>query len=322
MKGNTSKLTEEDITEYLKSINRHNDKKFREWFNERLDPSGKRIDAKTCNLIYSIKEHIDSDKDFIQLIIAEEGQGKTICGLQLANFYDPVGFDCTSIVYNIQDIARLMKEITEDKINNKQGKKVIVIDEGNEVLFSRSAMSSSSKLLVRFFALCRQLNLYIIICIPNLWTADKYIVQHRVKSLIHITARGKFTCYNSKYIKMIAKVGAVDKNINKVRVPRDGFYKGYYSKTLPSYFDYDKYLELKHNHMKNFVQQLNDFADSVDINKKDESEWVSLTNAKKILPIHREKMIEMVNNNELDGKKMGGKWFIRRSSLLNPKGSK
>ena len=80
---------------------------------------------------------------------------------------------------------------------------MFVLDEGNLFLFSRESMSDSNRNMVKLFALMRQRNACIILNVPNFFTVDSYVRDHRVGTLNYLHARGKYQCFVRKAIKII-----------------------------------------------------------------------------------------------------------------------
>ena len=64
-------------------------------------------------------------------------------------------------------------------------------------------MTRDVKTIIKIFTACRQYNLFICINSPSLQIIDKYIREHRVKTVSKVTSRGNFKFWGQKKTKQI-----------------------------------------------------------------------------------------------------------------------
>ncbi len=68
-------------------------------------------------------------------------------------------------------------------------------------------MTKTNTTLVQALMISRAKNYIIVLCIPNFFMLDKYIRDHRVNCLIHITKRGKYWFYDRNKAEQLSKKG-------------------------------------------------------------------------------------------------------------------
>ena len=246
--------------------------------------------------------------DHVAVIAGGEGMGKTTFAIKMACAIDE-NFSEENILYGPERLPGLL----EDLMNNEVKGKVIILDEGNMFLFSREAMSGGNKMMVKLLSICRQLNICLIINVPNFFTIDTYIREHRVKSLTMIYRRGYARVYNSKYLKLISVQGSKLKNVLGVKVSYDGWFDTTYSNSFPPLINEANYLKLKNEHMRGFLQDLRDSIS--DMTKKNDGGFLAVSEIRGILPVSRHTITKRIETGDWEGKKIGGKWFMKRTEL-------
>lgn len=121
---------------------------------------------------------LKKDKDKVFIIDGREGTGKSTLAQQLAMNLDP-DFNINKIVFT----ADQFKEVIRSP-ERKKGD-CIILDEAYFSINSRSAMTNVNKSLVGLATEMRQLNLFIIICLPTYFDLDRYFALFRTDVLIH-----------------------------------------------------------------------------------------------------------------------------------------
>lgn len=244
--------------------------------------------------------------DHFMVIEGKEGVGKSTLGAQTAAVID-LNFNKSKVCYSPLKFLRGLKTA-------KRGD-VFLLDEGNLFLFSRNAMTDGNKDMVVLFALMRQRGVCVIICVPNFFTLDSYVREHRVATLAAICNRGNFKCITvDRSIKTISKEGAKkSRSVFAVRVPYGTFYEAGNNSKFPVINDLNEesYLEEKAETFDEFLEELEHKA----MSKDGASEWVPLNEVSKYVPVSKQTLYRMVKNQKIESKQFGGKWFISRSAL-------
>lgn len=139
----------------------------------------------------------------------------------------------------------------------------IILDEGNLFLLSRDAMSSQNKDALRLFALMRQKRLITIICVPNFFTLDTYVREHRVDTLFHIFRQSKtmarYICVTRPdALRQISKDGRVNKQVMGHDLPDGSYFLGRAMPRFPKLNDIDEtfYKVKKADHFNQFLDDL------------------------------------------------------------------
>jgi hypothetical protein len=289
------------------------DKKFYKWLLTRDYMGRKQMTGLLWRRAYSIWDNINNkDRDHFAVISGEEGSGKSTLSMPLASAIDPT--------WNLDRLCYKPDQFIELIEYSKKGD-AIVLDEGNLFLFSREAMSGGNKIMVKLFALMRQRNLCVIINVPNFWTVDSYVRDHRTRSLFYIPKRGQTTCFVGKAIPIISYVGKKTKSVTGVKVPQSTYFRGCFSKKLPKVVSEDEYRKHKAEHFQDFLK---DIKEGIKVEeRKPEAKLIRLTEAVKIVKgVGRDTIRNQVIQGEIRGKKLAGIWYVDKEDLLDIKSPK
>lgn len=298
-----------EVVEKIMSEVESKDTKFKGWLKSREYMGGKFSSAQAWLKDYNIYKDINFNQfDNVHVITGGEGMGKSTYAIQTACRVDSK-FTPEYLLYTPERLPDILEELLD---KNEKGR-ALILDEGNMFLFSREAMSGGNKLMVKLLSICRQLNLYLIICVPNFFTIDSYIREHRLKALTVIYKRGKARCYNSKYLKKISVEGSKYKNVMNVKTPYDGWFNCWYSSNFPANLDQEEYFRLKKEHMKSFLGDLRESL--IALNKPKASDYVDVAEIRKSVPLSKNRIIENIKAGKMEGKKIGGKWFALKTSV-------
>jgi len=137
------------------------------------------VDGFILKQVRIIKRMLKKKWDVVGIIDGREGSGKTTKGFQLCKLVDPT-FDIDRVVFS-------EKQFDETIINSKPGQ-AMCLDEGMNVFFSRTTMSSTNIAGVRILAECRKRNLFLLIILPSFFELDRYVSLHRSSFLLHVYA--------------------------------------------------------------------------------------------------------------------------------------
>lgn len=253
------------------------------------------------NIQYAVKKR---DYDHFMVISGLEGMGKSTCAIQLASILDD-NWNLSKLLYEPSTFV--------DKIENSVPGDVLVLDEGNLFLFSRESMSSDNRFMVKLFALMRQKNIIVIINVPNFFTLDSYVRDHRTNTLIYVHRRGQFRVFVKKAINIISKQGFRFKQVGGVKVPLETTFPGYFTKDLPMHIDNDEYLEHKHKNFSKFIQDVR--AGVKATAKPRESDLMTIREAKQLVPLSDKTFVRMIKKGKLGGKQISNRWFVNREQI-------
>ena len=263
---------------------------------------GKVFDKWLWARCYKIYKDLNNYGDHFTVICGKEGRGKSTLLTQMCAVISTDLFHSKHICYKMKQFTGGLKEC--QKGDSFQ------LDEGNLFLFSREAMSGDNKAAVKLFSVIRMKNLHIGICVPNFYTLDTYIRDHRVDTLIRISDRGKYTAYVGEGIKIVSKEGAPYKNMNGIRLPLKWMTKGWYTKEIPQINDLstDEYNKHKEKNIDNFIDELDQVA-----RKTESGKWISANQLAKAKGIDPRTAIKHIKNGNIKGHILGNRYFINEN---------
>lgn len=137
----------------------------------------------------SAKKRQKKDWDLVIVITGEEGVGKSTLALILAILID--------LKFNLKRnlIFSPTKEKMAQKIQSLPRRSCIVADEAIKILYKMEYWSGVQKYLNKLFAVCRDDNHVVILCIPNFQDLNKYFRSHRAKLWFHVIDRGTVVAF-------------------------------------------------------------------------------------------------------------------------------
>lgn len=263
-------LTGDDVYKILLDNNNFYNKKydfegFKQFLIEQLEAGKPKYwDSLTYYRVYMIKKRLQNNFDEITVITGYEGSGKSVLASQIATTVSP-NFHKGLVGYDPEDLARMV-------YNLKKGD-TIWIDEGALFLFSRDSTKGANKILIKFFTICRQLNVHVIICVPNFFILDTYLRDHRVKNLFHIVKNRKnFLMFTRNAIKVLNYHGRLVKDLNRglYHLSNDQAIKGSWTGDFGSTntFSEKDYLDAKTANMKKFADEMQELLNKDDSSTK------------------------------------------------------
>lgn len=188
---------------------------------EEIMPEEKLDDVTKTNLENVVEYRLKNEFDFVLLIVSKVGNGKSmlsaLCQLFISKLLEKK-FDIDHIFFTVKDYRMF-----EGKLNDKDG---LDFDEGEEVFFSRRAMTKDQQKMILDFAQIRQRNFFITICAPSLFLLEKWLrgvgKETRVDAVFKIERRGCFSVYSSK-TGSLQKI-KIDPILNDVKYPKADYY--------------------------------------------------------------------------------------------------
>ena len=292
-------MTWEEICDHIIKLSNYDAKGFKAWLMTK-EYLGVKFDPMMYSLAFRIYKKIhEQDSDFFITVTGREGKGKTTFLMNFLALIDPE--------LNLKKICfKPLQFIEAVEIGKKS---CIHLDEGNLILFSREAMSGGNKDMVKILALMRQRNLCVGICVPNFWTLDTYMREHRVNCVIDITARGHYTGYIDKAIQLLSKYGKETKSCSSVVCPYGTFWKGTFNDGIPNINDINKesYMKHKTDTFDSFIADL-----KVAYQEKTDSKSIRASEAQKILAMSASGITKWIKEGKLPAKKVGRLWMIPR----------
>jgi hypothetical protein len=244
------------------------------------------------------------DYDCFLVVTGKERRGKSTLAAQIADYLSNGKLDINNICLDIDQFLNALK-------NSNKGD-VIIFDEAGTNLYSREAMSTMNRMLTKAFMVSGLKNICIIICIPNFFSLDSYVRQHRLDLLFYVYERGKFKVYSPRRAREISIKGSKMKQIDVVKANT----VGWFIKEFPPYVEKAyraKEISFKLRFIKDVKQNI---EGNYTLNKFSEvTGFTTMT------------LLNWIKDSKLEAKKYGGKWFIPKSeaeriSLLHNKQSK
>lgn len=296
-----SKTWPEIVELILEHSKEEDNKRFREWLFSK-EFIGYHADYFLWRQAYGIQKKINTeDNDHFTVIAGIEGSGKSLLGLIMAAMVSPT-FSMKHICFSISDFLKVIKEV-------KKGD-TLMLDEGAIFLFSRESMSKDNRRVVKTFNLMRQLNLHIIVCIPNYNNMDSYIREHRVDTLLQIRkSKDTYKGITKEGIGVVNDVSKKVKDVNKVKLPYGSFWNGYWTKSYPAVNDVteEAYRKKKREHLDQFITQL-----SKEVQYEEEAviSMVKISEFMKVVPMSRDQIAYNIQKGLIPGRKVGSIWYI------------
>lgn len=176
---------------------------------------------------------IKKDYDWIDIITGPEGVGKTSLAANKCRYIDPTFRLDKDTAFSYDDMVRMIKKSYPGK--------AVLIDEGALIFFSRDYAGTSTKDAVKMLTTMRAFNLFVAICIPNFWIIDKYIREHRGRTLSRVIHRGWYWHYGPRKTRNLSR----EKESFKTEWPNYDFRDTYpdYAKLYPD--EWQRYKKLK-----------------------------------------------------------------------------
>jgi excisionase family DNA binding protein len=227
------------------------------------------------------------DYDWVHLIIGGEGIGKSTLGLELCKYIDPKFCDW-KIVFDLKQFKSAVMRAAKGS--------AIMIDEGALMLFSREALVTDVREAIKLFSAIREYNLFICINVPNFFIIDKYIREHRVKSVTRIVKRGWFHFYSKSRTSLIHRD---KKKPNRIIYPTPNF-RAHFPRLNGNLWDI--YLKRK-----------------VAILKRESEVWITTSQAAKMLHVVPRTIFAWIQQGKIKATKLGdekgARWKIKKSDV-------
>lgn len=119
-------------------------------------------------LINRLKVKInDEDSMVLGIVFGDVGSGKSVRTMHIGHAVDPT-IDVDRVCFDKDEFIRAVI---------KHRKKVIIGDEGISLFFSRASMTKEGRLMSELMAQCRQKNLCILICVPEILSVDWLVLN-------------------------------------------------------------------------------------------------------------------------------------------------
>lgn len=291
----------------LDQLGMSSNKDFKEWLLTKGVYNTRYFDANMYRYCYQVHEKLKTDRDHVTVIVGKEGKGKSTLGINIAGMVSD-NFSIKHICYEPEDfVAQLRSDIPKGS--------TLQMDEGALFLFSRDAMGNDSRTIVRLLTIIRQMNLHIIICVPNFWIIDKYVREHRVDAVFHVTERGSYTGIISEGVPFISNVERNVKDLQyKLRkIPTKFWWRGSYVKELVSLNDVnmETYNQLKIDARNKHLDKINK-----EYSEDTEFDYIKASDFRKKIGISESGLHRAIKRGDYDARKIGDRWYIHKDELL------
>ena len=167
--------------------------------------------AETLTISSKLKQKLDfglkqqqNDDDVMVIIDGKEGTGKSSLAGEIMRYITKDTFDPK------KDMIGSDYEDALEKIDNVKKGGCLMFDEGNAFFMSTDTTKKETRELHKIFSIFRQLNLFVIICLPSFFRMASYFASDRPKFLCttykHNGERGRYCYYGEKRLaKFYAK---------------------------------------------------------------------------------------------------------------------
>lgn len=287
----------------LRENEAEDDKKFKEWLMSK-EGIGYNFSFRMWRAAYNVYKKLNDDYDHFTVIVGREGKGKSTLGLKFCAAVSPT-FSLKHICFSMEDFIQGLREA-------KPGDSFL-LDEGALFLFSREAMSDTNRIMLKIFSIMRAKNLHVCICIPNFFTIDSYVRDHRVNSLFFVNDRGKLTVYVDKAIRIISKEGSRFKQVLGIRVPHGTFFYADFNSRFPVINDItgESYRRFKAENIDRFLAEAEKEANDLVKTKS----LITVAEYGKMISMERRTIIKNIEKGILKGRRIGKKWFVDASEV-------
>lgn len=204
--------------------------------------------------IAKAKQKLNHDSVFV--IVGRERVGKSTLMMHCVDY---LGGDISSISLDKLGFVKALY--------NAKEKGVVVLDEAGDTLFSRDALNSFNKDIVKTYSVIGGQRLITFLVLPDFFMLDRYFREHRVRALFFVFKRGRYSVYCPHEIKSIILKG--DKYIPRKAVVYADSFPDYKGRLL------DDYLKLKKQKIDTTIQDLH--------NKYENAKTVQMTGKDNIL---------------------------------------
>lgn len=290
------------------SLNKNEIVRFKEWLLSK-EKVGHFFDPTMKRWLWEVDTRIKKDYDHFMTICGMEGDGKTTLGTQICAHMDD-DFCLDKVCFS--------KEEFVDAIKKYHSNFAVMLDEGGQMLFSREAMREGNIFLNKLFMIMRKRRIFCCICLPNFHVLDSYIRLHRVKTLIQIRQRGKYTGIIEDGIKKVVKEGQKDKRVLGIKLPTSCFWRGDFNKDFPPCINQEEYEEKKDRHIQDFLDNVEESS----LFQNKERIWYPASKVAVEMGINKGTMLKWCVEGKKNIKKIGGMYYIHKNEYMDMKKSK
>ena len=238
-----------------------------------------------------IKKRINHyDYDAFIVVCGKERRGKSTLAAQL-------GYHISGGRLTNDQICETLNQFLDALKLAKPGD-VIIFDEAGTNMFSREAMSSINRTLVKAFMISGLKNVCRILCIPSFFLLDSYIRNHRVDLLFYIPKRGKFKVYSSKRAKLISIIGSPVKSMNVTKANL----KGWFLKQYPVMLE-KEFRKRERKFKFGFIKDI----------KRDMEGYYKSWKFAEVTGLSIENIYKLIERKQLVAKKIGSRWYIPKT---------
>jgi len=311
--------TNMDIPKIAKGCRMSNNKEFIKYLMS-VKHIGQNTDSLLYRRAYKIKVDIQQkNMDHWTLIVGGEGKGKSTLGIDLASLVSSETFSYAHFFWDIKEF--LWHTYPDNGFTVKGDTKFC--DEGKDVFDARSFATTEMKDAVKTATKLRFLNLHFIICISQIAELEKFFRGFRIKTLIHVTGKGKYTMYLGKNTisQIIDQCVKQKVDIQHTKIKDPIYIRGWFNKDIPDINgieNYDKYEIVKlQNYKRNHLKLLEKYGaipkEEEEIDSDDH--YMSVKEVSDYIGIKSLTIRKMINDGKLEARKFGLKWLVKKSIL-------
>jgi len=143
-----------------------------------------------------IKDLINNkDFDWLHIVCGKEGVGKSTLATELCIEVDHKFLERNNVITTVEELKRAFREAEKGS--------AILIDEGADMFYCRDAMTKETKEATQLLRGLRGKNCFVCLCMPDFFSLDRYIKEHRVGSVSRVVSRGWAWFYSKSKIRQI-----------------------------------------------------------------------------------------------------------------------
>src|SRR3990167_5968126 len=296
----------ENIDKVIFHCKKEEDSRFRNWLEAHWFETSPLFDPYMHLRLYKVYQNIFfKNLDHFIVVCGKEGVGKSTLALNIALTFDPT--------FNLDRVCFSTSEYLQQVGKAEKGQ-AFILDEGNLFLFSRESYSDTNRILIKLFALMRQKNLLTIINVPNFFTLDPYVRDHRVDTVVYCYKRGNYLGVIDKGIKKLSKDGSRLKTMGGFQYPDGSTWFGSWHSQVPKKtgFSWEKYSKHKGTEFNAFLIE----SQQIMNNKRQDSPYITIKTVKDYLPVRDAAIKRLIAEKAFETIKVGNKIFVNKASLL------
>lgn len=290
--------------------------KFIEWVKSKkeLCVNSKSVffDAQLWYRCFYIREQLEKDNDFVVVMLAKAGRGKSTLLSQMCALISP-NYRLDYVCYNYNDFRQALKH--HNKFDTYH------LDEGALIINSMER-GKKAQALDKLSAIMRQFNLFIGICFIDFLQMKRHFRDARINNIIYVPERGKYVYLSEDAVDDLKEwISSKKGNIANITYRKGTYFKGVFNKSIPVINDICEasYLDKKHKNAKQFMEDLPDDMEEQS-EENIENKTIKYYTARKVaglVGVSSKKIVQLIEDKVIKAYKFKGDctWSIPESEV-------